>query len=203
MVTRLVATITALTLVCLAMAPVSALAGGPPQYCPPPPCSPQPQYCAPPPCRPSSPMLLCGGILSGCSGILGAVITIPGAIMRGLLAPPAPPAPCGPPAMCRPPMYAPVCYPPPARITKCKPTAPCPAPTGYAPIRRGPFPRISSPIPETPMLPGKSILRTQLVSLPLKMVGGSLTAPGKASSQYVSLAQKPEKESPAVLATYW
>jgi hypothetical protein len=127
MVIRVAAILVCLGL-CLCAAMVSVCnAGGPAAYpeayCAPAPCGPPP--CAPPACGPS-PFSFCGGILSACTGVCGAVIGIPAAIMGGILAPPrmpvnncAPPM-CGPPP-CPPQMCGPAPCPQP--ITKCKPVA--------------------------------------------------------------------------------
>lgn len=201
MVSRVWCVVVCLTLFAFTSVGSLAIAGGPPCY-PEPACAP-PQYqcappsCAPQPCGPVPPFALCAGILNSCRNVCGTIIGLPAAIMGGLLAPPAGPAPwcrppacapqscrpvrwsqppCGP-ATCAPPMCGPAPCPPPNRITKCRRAA-------YVPPREAPFYGASGgPIPPVSYVPasmqvpasagsGSTSAVGSLVDMPARLISG-------------------------------
>jgi hypothetical protein len=204
MVLRVALCMFSLTLLLFSTNVSSGIAGGPP-VCPPPACAPAPQYCAPQPCGPppcsssadgGSPFGLCGGIIGACSGICGACISAPAAVMRIILAPPAPRQSCPPPMCAPPPCPPPACGPPacgpymapayspyacpPQPVRKCKPAAKYCAPANYYAPPMGGFP----PFMQAPRadympypVPAPVSMIQQLIEMPFRLVSGSLVTP--------------------------
>lgn len=175
---------------CLCMAPADKGTAGPPAACPPtaygpPACGPAMPPCGPPRFGPPNPLTACGAMLNSCTNVCGICLTLPSALMRGLLAPPR----CGPgpfgwrrggyaapvayPAYAPPPPYA--APPAPRRISKCRPAAPAPVcQPAYMPPAPVACRPMAGPRCGPPPMPGCFALCTQLLAIPARLVSGAL-----------------------------
>ncbi len=205
-------------LACLAVAAISPQSVLAQQFYPPAPCGPAAWGPAPQTCGLPSPFGLCGGFLGGCCNICGVCLTIPGAIMRGLLAPP-PPLPLPPfgvPGMGRPPAMPPCSMPAappcprPAPVRKCKVTSAC-EPLQPAVACQPPRPvasgarqaeMVQSCTPLAPVVPGCCSLCLTLFEMPLRLSAGVLSTP-LPYDVYPPYAEKSGKEKKSALAHYW
>lgn len=186
MVVRVALVLSCLAL-CLCMAPADKGIAGPPAAYPPaygaPPCGPPIPTCGPARFGPPNPLTACGAILNSCTNVCGVCLTLPSALMAGLLAPPPCRPRCGPRRFgwrrgwAGPPVYPAYAPPPPPvrPITKCRPAAApvCP-PVPYVaprPMACRPFAR---PRCGGPAVPGCFALCSQILAIPARLVSGAL-----------------------------